>query len=91
MSYIENIVIGRPLVEPKEIFAFNDADWENVEGPKTFFTSERNLAAVLKEIGVVKSISEVRRNKPQLCVTLEDLDFFKIKWGKRFFFVLVGG
>lgn len=88
--FIENIIIGNPIVEPKEIFAFDDNDWENIEKPKTLFTEERNLAAILKEIGIVKSISEVRRNKPELCVQLNDLDFMKVKWGKRFFFVLVG-
>ena len=90
MSYIENIVIGNPLVTPMEIFARDSEDWEKNEKEKTMWTEERNLAVILKELGIVKSASEVRRNKPQLCVRLETLDYMEVKWGKRKLFVLVG-
>ena len=89
-TYIENIVIGKPIVSEASMFALDEEDWERVEKEKTYWTEERNLAVILKEIGVVKSVSEVRRNKPQYYVRLEKLDFMEIKWGKRKLFVLVG-
>lgn len=36
MKYIENIVIGNPIVDPKDMFAISDEDWE-------FFEKEKNL------------------------------------------------
>ena len=89
-TYVENIVVGKPIVEPADIFAKNMEDWEQVEKEKTIWTEERSLAVILKDLGVVKSVSEVRRNKPQLCIKLETLDYMEIKWGKRKLFVLVG-
>lgn len=87
---IENIVIGTPLVDPAAIFSHNTEDWNKVEKEKTLFTTERNLPRLMKEAGVVSSLSEVRRNQPKLCVDLNEVDFLKIKWGKRFLFILVG-
>lgn len=89
-NYVENIVIGKPIVEEWMIFAHDVNDWNTVEKDKTIWTDERNLAAILKSLDIVKSISEVRRNKPQLCVPLTSPDFIEVKWGKRKFFVLVG-
>ena len=89
-GYIENIVIGKPIASEASMFALNEEDWEQVEKEKTYWTEERNLAVILKELGVVKSVSEVRRNKPQLYVKLDKLDYMEIKWGKRKLFVLVG-
>jgi hypothetical protein len=89
-GYIENIVIGKPIVSEASMFALNEEDWEQVEKEKTYWTEERNLAVILKELGIVKSVSEVRRNKPQLYVKLDKLDYMEIKWGKRKLFVLVG-
>ena len=86
----ENIVIGTPLVDPSTIFASSVEDWINIEKPKTLFTEERNLPRLMKEAGVVSSISEVRRNQPKLCVDLNTPDFLRIKWGKKFLFILVG-
>ena len=40
--------------------------------------------------GIVKSVSEVRRNKPGLVKELNDYDYLEIKWGKRKLFILVG-
>ena len=98
MKYIENIVIGYPLVEWWELTCSNKRDnlglpipvelTEEIE--KTFFTDERNLAKILKEIGVVKSISEVRRNKPELDKCFTQPDCFWIKWGKKHMYVIVG-
>lgn len=90
VGYIENIVIGKPIASEASMFALNEEDWEQVEKEKTYWTEERNLAVILKELGIVKSVSEVRRNKPQLYVKLDKLDYMEIKWGKRKLFVLVG-
>lgn len=87
---IENIVIGTPLVDPAALFSKNTEDWDKVEKEKTLFTTERNLPRLMKEAGIVSSVSEVRRNQPKLCVDLNEVDFLKIKWGKRFLFILVG-
>ncbi len=87
---VENIIIGKPIVEPWMMFAYDEADWEAVEKEKTMWTEERNLPKLMKEIGMVNSISEVRRNQPKLCVNLNELDFIRVKWGKRFVFILVG-
>lgn len=87
---IENIVIGTPLVDPSTLFSKDVEDWTKVEKEKTLFTTERNLPRLMKEAGIVSSISEVRRNQPKLCVDLNTPDFLKIKWGKRFLFILVG-
>lgn len=87
---IENIVIGTPLVDPAALFSKNAEDWDKVEKEKTLWTTERNLPRLMKEAGVVSSVSEVRRNQPKLCVDLNEVDFLKIKWGKRFLFILVG-
>lgn len=89
-KHIENIVIGKPIVDEWMIFGLDKNDWETVEKDKTMWTEERNLAAIMKELGIVKSVSEVRRNKPQLVVPLTNLDYLEIKWGKHRLFVLVG-
>lgn len=88
--HIENIVIDSPMVNPSTIFAYNNTDWEENEKLKTCYTSERFLPKILKEIGFVKSNSEVKRNKPKLCISLECPDFLEIKWGKKKCWILVG-
>ena len=90
MRYVENIVIGYPICPLRDLISYGtEADYEQ-EYDKTHFTHKRNLAAVLKDIGVVDSINTVRKNKPDLCKPLTDLDCFWIKWGKRRFYVIVG-
>ncbi len=37
--YIENIVIGKPIVEPSIMFAANEDDWKRNEKEKTYSTS----------------------------------------------------
>lgn len=90
MCLIENVVIGKPIYDPVEIFSRDIEDWISVEQPKTLFTEVRYLPQLLVMTGIAKSTSEVRRNKPELCVELQDLDFIKIKWGKKFLHILVG-
>ena len=83
MSYIENIVIGTPLVSAKELLSANDNDWTNVEFEKTIFTNERYLPNILIQLGIYPSISEIRRNKPELMIRLDKVDFINIKPKKK--------
>lgn len=87
---IQNVVIGRPLIDASTLIALDERDWEENEKQNTLFTETRFLPAVMKEAGIVQSISEVRRNKPELFVFLEKLDCVNIKWGKKFLFIVVG-
>lgn len=91
MKYIENIVIGNPLVPP-EVLLTDGTDTDSMlEFEKTLFTDERNLARLLVNLGIAKSMNEVRKNRPELMRTLIDLDCFWVKWGKRKLYVIVGG
>ena len=85
-----NVVVGKPLISPQELLAFNNNDWENNEKRYTLFTEEGFLPRILKEAGVVKSTGEVKRNKPELCIELNSLDCFEVKWGKKTLFIIVG-
>lgn len=87
---IQNVVIGEPIVEPSLLLAFDEDDWSKTEKDLTMFTQERFLPEIMKQSGIVKSISEVRRNKPELMIELNDLDFLRIKWGKKFLYIVVG-
>lgn len=73
--YIENIVIGKPIVDLVSMFAKDENDWSSVEKDKTYFTDERFLPRILVNIGIYPSVNEIRRNKPELMVTLDKLDF----------------
>lgn len=86
----ENVVIGQIIVEPHHLFAENKKDWETNEKEKTLFTNERFLPKIMVQCGIVKNISEVRRNQKSLCITLDKIDFITIKWGKKFIFIAVG-
>lgn len=85
-----NVVIGTPIIEPEKLIALDDKDWETNEKEKTLFTDIRFLPAIMKEAGIVNSTSEVRKNKPELMVTLNELDCLWIKWGKKFLYIIVG-
>lgn len=90
--YIENIVIGQPIVDPSSIFASDIDNWNKIEKEKTYFTTERYLPRILVELGIYPSISEIRRNKPQLMTTLDELDYIhnmKVS-KKRRLYILVG-
>ena len=90
--YIENIVIGRPIVEPSAMFSLDEDDWERLEKEKTYYTDERFLPRILVDIGIYPSVSEIRRNKPELMVELNKLDFIdNLKVSKkRRLWILVG-
>lgn len=85
-----NVVIGKPLVEPSTLLASDLTDWEETEKKNTLFTDNRYLPAVMKEAGVVSSTGEVRRNRPDLCITLDEIDCINIKWGKKRLYIIVG-
>lgn len=85
-----NVVVGKPLVSPDTLLALSKVDWEQNEKKATLFTETRYLPAILKETGIVSSTSEVRKNRPDLNIVLESLDFLIIKWGKKFLHVVVG-
>lgn len=85
-----NVVIGNPIVEVSSLLAIDEKDWEENEKKNTLFTDTRFLPAILKEAGIVKSTGEVRRNKPELCITLDELDCINLKWGKKFLYIVVG-
>lgn len=91
--YVENIVIGKPIVEPSTIFSFDEDDyWNKVEKEKTYYTDERFLPRILVDIGIYPSVNEIRRNKPELMVELNQLDFLdNLKVSKkRRLWILVG-
>ena len=85
-----NVVVGKPIVSASYLLATDEKDWEENEKQDTLFTETRFLPAIMKEAGVVQSVSEVRRNRPELCVTLDKLDCVSVKWGKKFLFIVVG-
>ena len=90
--YIENIVVGKPIVEPSTMFAADEGDWERNEKEKTYYTDERFLPRILVDIGIYPSVSEIRRNKPDLMISLDKLDFINnLKVSKkRRLWILVG-
>lgn len=90
--YVENIVIGNPIINPSIMFGKDEDDWNSVEKEKTYFTEERFLPRILVDIGIYPSINEIRRNKPELMITLDKLDFIdclKVS-KKRRVWILVG-
>lgn len=91
MVHIENIVIGSPLVAPSELLASSLEDWDKNEKDKTYFTDERYLPRILVEIGIYPSVNEIRRNKPELMLTLDGLDFIMLRPKKKVpLWILVG-
>lgn len=87
---IQNIVIGKPLVEPWCLISKNKEEFESCDKNNTFFTTERFLPKILVNAGIVKTTSEIKRNKPELWVSLDSLDCLWVKWGKQKIFIIVG-
>lgn len=85
-----NIVIGKPLVDPWTLISNSEEEFENFDKKDTLFTDKRSLPAILVDAGIVSSRSEIRRNKPELCKELNNLDCFWVKWGKQKIFIIVG-
>lgn len=92
MKYIENIVIGKAVASPELMFSLDKEDWDKIELEKTYYTEERFLPRILVELGIYQSISEIRRNKSQLMISLNDVDFIdNLKVSKkRKLWILVG-
>lgn len=76
------VVIGEPLVS-LELLGFEERE-------VSLRTEERYLPQILVDLGFFKSKSEVRRNRPDLVRTLEELDFEDIKIGKKRLWLIVG-
>ena len=87
---VQNVVIGSLLCEPWHLFANDEKDWEENEKPNTLFTEERYLPRILVAAGIAKSANEVRKNRPELVKELNEVDFIKLKWGKKFLWIAVG-
>lgn len=85
-----NIVVGNPIVDVSSLLATDNKDWEENEKKTTLFTETRWLPAIMKDAGIVQSTSEIRRNKPELCIELNELDCMNVKWGKKSVFIIVG-
>lgn len=85
-----NVVIGKPIIDVSSLLALNETDWKDNEESNTLFTETRFLPAIMKEAGIVRSTSEVKRNRPELYITLDKLDCINLKWGKKFLFIVVG-
>ena len=89
---VENIVIGRPLIDARELLALNDEDWDKNESKKTMFTNETFLPKILVAAGIYKSISQIRRNRPDLVIDLDKIDFIdKLRVAKKKFIWIVRG
>lgn len=86
---IKDIIIGKPIVAPWYIFCEEEHEWNDIKDD-IYYTEERFLPKIMVKLGMVKSISEVKRNKPQLMINLDKLDYLEIKWGKSRLFILVG-
>ena len=90
--YVENVVIGKPLIPDWMLLAIDEEDFEKVEKEKTYYTEERFLPRILVDLGIYPSISEIRRNRKDLMITLDKVDFLdKKKVAKnRWLWIVVG-
>lgn len=92
MKYIENVVIGNIDTLESDLFAYDEKDWCQNEVDKTYYTNERFLPKILVALGIYPSVSEIRRNKPDLMITLSAKDFIsKLKVAKkRYLWIAIG-
>ena len=89
LAIVKDIVIGKPICEPWYMFCNEQNEWDDIKD-NVLFTDERYLPKLMVDCGLVKSISEVRRNKPELVINLDKPDFIEIKWGKSRLYIQVG-
>lgn len=89
-KHIENIVIGKPIIDELFLLSYDIDDWNNNECTKTVWNTERYLPKLLVKYGFTKSTSELRRNRKDLCMTLDKPDFLEIKLGKRKIWIVIG-
>ena len=86
------MVVGKPIAKPQQMFSQDENDWNRIEQEKTYYTNERFLPRILVKLGIYPSISEIRRNKPNLMISLDNVDFIdglKVS-KKRRLWILVG-
>ena len=76
---IAEVVIGQPLVSPESL-GFTDY----------VYTDERWLPRILVSLGFFKSTSQVLKNRKDLNVTLDTMDFLEYKIGKGRLWIIVG-
>ena len=89
LAIVKDIVIGKPICEPWYMFCDEQNEWDDIKD-NVLFTEERYLPKLMVNCGLVKSISEVRRNRPELIKTLDKPDFIEVKWGKSRLYIQVG-
>lgn len=87
---MDNVIIGKLLVDPHHLFALNENDWIDNERDNTLFTEDKFIPKVMVQAGIVTSASEVRRNRSDLVREVKENSFEIIKWGKKFLFVACG-
>ena len=76
---VAEVVIGKPLVSPESL-GFTDY----------IHTDERWLPRILVSLGFFKSTSQVLKNRRDLNVTLDAVDFLEYKIGKGRLWIIVG-
>ena len=89
LAIVKDIVIGKPICDPWYMFCNEQNEWDDIKD-NVLFTEERYLPKLMVDCGLVKSISEVRRNKPELVINLDKPDFIEVKWGKSRLYIQVG-
>ena len=89
LAIVKDIVIGKPICEPWYMFCNEQNEWDDIKD-NVLFTEERYLPKLMVDCGLVKSISEVRRNKPELVINLDKPDFIEVKWGKSRLYIQIG-
>lgn len=77
----KNVVVGKPIIGLKHLYGDEDID---------LFTDERFLPKILVMLDFFKSNSEVKRNRPDLFIELNELNFLHIKVGKKHLWLTVG-
>ena len=87
-SHIENIVVGKPIVSLDVLLG--DGKSNDYLDVTVFENEERFLPRVLAKYKIMSSVSEVRRNKPELVKNLDSLDFMELKIGKKRICIVVG-
>lgn len=63
MAYIENVVMGTLIVDPKDMFASDEDDWTRMEDEKIYYTEERFLPKILVELGIYQSVRSGATNQ----------------------------
>lgn len=86
---IKDVIIGNPIIHPWYIFCNEKHEWDEIKD-EIYYTEERFLPKLMVDLGIVKSVSEVKRNQPKLMKELNNQDYLEIKWGKNRLFILVG-